>query len=65
MLTDDWYQKPTKEISINQEVYSICLDCIVKIKNIRVDSLGSPLFTLEDSRKELFVSRFCEILEIK
>jgi hypothetical protein len=44
-------RKPTKEISVDQDVYSVVFDCIMKVKNIRVDSSGSPIFTLEDYRK--------------
>ena len=57
-------RKPTKEITINQLVYSGIFDCVMKVKNIRVDSSGAPIFTLEDYRKELSVARFCEIMEI-
>lgn len=57
-------RKPTKEISVDQDVYSVIFDCIMKVKNIRVDSSGAPIFTLEDYRKELSVARFCEIMEI-
>jgi hypothetical protein len=61
---NNYFQKPTKEIAVNQDVYSVIFDCIMKIKNIRVDSSGEPIFTLEDYRKELSVARFCEIMEI-
>ena len=59
-----WTRKPTKEICINQEVYHSALDCIVKVRNIRVDSKGEPLFTLETISGELYVARFCEIAEV-
>ena len=57
-------RKPSKEITINQLVYSGIFDCVMKVKNIRVDSSGAPIFTLEDYRKELSVHSFCEIMEI-
>jgi hypothetical protein len=64
MFSDLEFRKPTKEIVINQLVYSKLFECIVKVKNIRVDSLGSPIFDLEDLDSKVIVARFCEIMEI-
>lgn len=66
-MVSNWYRKPTKEIVIGQEIYHTVTDTQMFVRNIRVDSNGRPLFTLEYwNRKcsELIVARFEEIKEI-
>jgi hypothetical protein len=65
----DWYRNFTEEISIGQEVYYSVTDSNMIVRNIRVDSNGRPLFTLEPYYAEYgvsgqFVARFEEIKEI-
>ena len=61
----NWYRKPTKEICIGQEVYSTTIEAAAVVKNIRVDSTGSPIFTLQNIYFDDFVyARFGEIMEI-
>jgi|688.fasta_scaffold06519_28 hypothetical protein len=64
MFEEPWYRKPTKEIKIYQEVYSIVAECAVNVKNIRVDTSGTPIFDLEDCFGAYYVARFSEIMEI-
>jgi hypothetical protein len=65
----DWFRNFTKEISIGQELYYSVTDSNMIVRNIRVDSSGSPLFTLDPVYAEYgnygqFVARFEEIKEI-
>jgi hypothetical protein len=64
MSEEPWYRKPTKEIKIGQEVYSVVAECAVNVKSIRVDTSGTPIFDLEDYFGAYYVARFCEIMEI-
>lgn len=66
---NNWYRNFTKEVVIGQEIYYSMTDSNMIVRNIRVDSIGRPIFTLEAEscvygNYSQFVARFEEIKEI-
>lgn len=55
----------TKQIKINDEVWCCPLGFSMKVKNIRIDTYGRPIFDLESYVGEtVYTARFEEIMEV-